>query len=51
MSDSRKCYREAAGEQLPFSLILMHAENQKLTTETVKIMASKMCGMILNKSS
>ncbi|EOR24030.1 PTS lactose/cellobiose transporter subunit IIA [Cytobacillus oceanisediminis] len=46
--------REASGEQLPFSLILMHAEDQMLTTETLKIMASEMvemCGMILNKTS
>lgn len=31
--------REAQGEQLPFSLILMHAEDQLLTTEVVKLMA------------
>ncbi|MBP3041739.1 PTS lactose/cellobiose transporter subunit IIA [Bacillaceae bacterium Marseille-Q3522] len=42
--------REAAGEQLPFSLILMHAEDQMLTTETIKIMACEMvemCAMFL----
>ncbi len=46
--------REAAGEQLPFSLILMHAEDQMLTTETLKIMASEMiemCAMIIEKKS
>jgi PTS system cellobiose-specific IIA component len=30
--------KEAQGEQLPFSLILMHAEDQMLTTETLKIL-------------
>lgn len=46
--------REASGEQLPFSLILMHAEDQMLTTETLKIMASEMvemCAMIFDKRS
>ncbi|HWJ77686.1 MAG TPA: PTS lactose/cellobiose transporter subunit IIA [Niallia sp.] len=46
--------REAAGEELPFSLILMHAEDQMLTTETLKIMASEMiemCAMILDKKA
>lgn len=31
--------KEAEGEQLPFSLLLMHAEDQMLTTEVVKLMA------------
>ena len=29
--------KEANGEQLPFSLMLMHAEDQMLNAETVKI--------------
>lgn len=31
--------KEASGEQLPFSIMLMHAEDQLLTTEVVKSMA------------
>lgn len=31
--------REASGEELTFSLLLMHAEDQMLTTETLKILA------------
>lgn len=31
--------KEASGEELPFSLMLMHAEDQMLTTEIVKLMA------------
>lgn len=31
--------REAGGEELPFSLLLIHAEDQMLTTETLKILA------------
>jgi PTS system cellobiose-specific IIA component len=45
--------REASGEELPFSLILMHAEDQMLTTETLKIMASEMiemCAVFLKDS-
>lgn len=30
---------EAAGEQLPFSIMFMHAEDQLLTTEVIKLMA------------
>ena len=30
---------EAKGEDLPFSLILMHAEDQMLSNETIKILA------------
>lgn len=30
--------KEASGEELPFSLLLMHAEDQMLTTETLKIL-------------
>lgn len=31
--------KEAEGQALPFSLLLMHAEDQMLTTEVVKLMA------------
>ncbi len=31
--------KEAGGEQLPFSIMLMHAEDQLLTTEVIKMMA------------
>lgn len=31
--------KEAEGTELPFSLMLMHAEDQLLTTEVVKLMA------------
>ncbi len=31
-------YHEAGGKPITFSLILMHAEDQLLTTETLKIM-------------
>ncbi len=31
--------KEAQGEDLPFSLLFMHAEDQLLSTETIKIMA------------
>lgn len=34
--------KEASGVELPFSLLLMHAEDQMLNTETVKLMASEM---------
>jgi cellobiose PTS system EIIA component len=43
--------KEASGEELPFSLILMHAEDQMLTTETLKIMVIEMielCKLIKN---
>ncbi|WP_286160745.1 PTS lactose/cellobiose transporter subunit IIA [Virgibacillus sp. 7505] len=33
--------REATGEMLPFSLLLAHAEDQMLSSETIKIMASE----------
>ncbi len=33
--------KEAAGEQLPFSMMIMHAEDQLLNTETIKIMAEE----------
>ncbi len=31
--------KEAQGEDLPFSLLFMHAEDQLLSTETIKLMA------------
>ena len=31
--------KEANGEELPFSLMLMHAEDQMLNTETIKLLA------------
>lgn len=34
--------KEANGENLPFSLILMHAEDQLLTTETLKLVVKEM---------
>jgi len=33
--------KEASGEKLEFSLILMHAEDQLMNAETVKIMAQE----------
>ncbi|MDO4926285.1 MAG: PTS lactose/cellobiose transporter subunit IIA [Turicibacter sp.] len=33
--------QEAAGEKLEFSLLLMHAEDQLMTTETLKIVAEE----------
>jgi PTS system cellobiose-specific IIA component len=32
---------EANGETLPFSIIFMHAEDQLLSTETIKLMAEE----------
>ncbi|MBL0701631.1 MAG: PTS lactose/cellobiose transporter subunit IIA [Spiroplasma sp.] len=32
---------ESNGEQLPFSILFMHAEDQLLNTETIKIMAEE----------
>lgn len=37
--------KEAAGEKVEFSLILMHAEDQLLTTETLKDLAVEMIEM------
>ncbi len=37
--------KEAQGEDLPFSLILMHAEDQLLTTEAIQLMVSEMIVM------
>lgn len=33
--------KEAGGEDVPFSLILMHAEDQLLSTEAIEILASE----------
>lgn len=33
--------QEASGEKLEFSLLLMHAEDQLMTTETLKIVAEE----------
>lgn len=37
--------KEASGEDLPFSILFMHAEDQMLTTETVKIMAEEIVNL------
>ncbi|MBA4493973.1 PTS lactose/cellobiose transporter subunit IIA [Paenactinomyces guangxiensis] len=37
--------KEANGETLPFSLLFMHAEDQMLTTETIKLLALEMIQM------
>lgn len=37
--------KEANGEDVPFSLILMHAEDQMLSTEVVELMASEIIEM------
>ncbi len=34
--------KEASGEELPFSLMLMHAEDQMLNTETIKILIAEL---------
>ncbi len=34
--------KEAGGETLPFSIMLMHAEDQLLTTEVVKTLAEEL---------
>lgn len=34
--------KEAAGENVPLSLILMHAEDQMMSTEVFKVMAEEM---------
>lgn len=41
--------KEAEGEQLPFSMLLMHAEDQMLTTEVVKLMAVEIIELRKNK--
>ncbi|WP_335621844.1 PTS lactose/cellobiose transporter subunit IIA [Clostridium isatidis] len=37
--------KEADGEQLPFSLILMHAEDQLMTTESLKLLVEELIFM------
>lgn len=37
--------KEANGIELPFSLMLMHAEDQMLTTETIKILAEQIISL------
>lgn len=37
--------REAEGQELPFSLILMHAEDLLISTETLKVLAKEMIAM------
>lgn len=34
--------KEAQGESLPFSIMFMHAEDQLLTTEVIKLMAEEL---------
>jgi len=37
--------KEASGEQIPFSLLLMHAEDQLMNAETTKIMAEEIIAL------
>lgn len=37
--------KEAAGEKLEFSLIIMHAEDQMMSAETIKTLAEEMIEM------
>lgn len=37
--------KEAAGEKVEFSLIIMHAEDQMMAAETIKCLAEEMIGM------
>ncbi len=37
--------KESQGEDLPFSILFMHAEDQMLNTETVKIFANELIEM------
>lgn len=41
--------REASGEQLTFSLLLMHAEDQLMNTETTKLLAQEIIELYRNK--
>lgn len=43
--------KEAAGEQLPFSVLFIHAEDQLLTTETVKLMADEIIELRREKNN
>ena len=44
---------EASGDKVEFSLLLMHAEDQMMATETIKILIEEMIAMFkqLNKPS
>lgn len=37
--------QEASGEKVEFSLIIMHAEDQMMSTETIKLLAEEMIEM------
>ena len=37
--------KEAAGDKVDFSLIIMHAEDQMMSTETIKLLAEEMIEM------
>ena len=41
--------KEAAGEKSEFSLLLMHAEDQLMTTETLKIVAEELIELYSDK--
>ena len=41
--------KESQGEDLPFSLLLMHAEDQMMNTETVKILVDELIEIHKNK--
>ena len=41
--------KEASGEQITFSLLLMHAEDQLMNAETTKIMAQEIIELYRNK--
>ena len=41
--------KEASGEQLPFSLLLMHAEDQLMSTETLKLVITELIDIHRNK--
>lgn len=41
--------QEASGETVAFSLLLMHAEDQLMTTETLKIIAQEFIELYQNK--
>lgn len=41
--------KEAQGEDLPFSVLFMHAEDQLLSTETIKILVEEIIEIYKNK--
>lgn len=43
--------KEANGEELPFSLLLMHAEDQMLNTETIQLMATEIIELRKERSA